>query len=320
MLRGRANGADGSILGNDSARLTGAELRPSWIAQSERGQTLALRLITWIALTFGRSAARVLIYPICLYFLLFSVTARAASRKYLRKVLEREPLPAHLLRHYHAFAATILDRVFLLKGEYRRFEVRLHGQEIVDDIVRGGEGCLLLGAHLGSFEVTRTLATQVRGLRVSMVMYEENARKMNAVLARLNPGAALHVIPLGRMDSMLKVEDALARGELVGILADRTIAGEGTVTRRFLGEPAQFPVGPFRIAAMLKRPIILMFGLYLGGNRYDIHFERLADARGLERAQRDTFLDSAVSDYVSRLEHYCRLVPYNWFNFYDYWK
>ena len=307
-------------MGNDSARLTGDGLRPSWIAQSERGQTLAMRLIVWIALTFGRSAARVLIYPICLYFLLFSITARAASRKYLRKVLEREPLPVHLLRHYHTFAATILDRVFFLKGEYRRFEVRLHGHEVLEDIVRSGEGGLLLGAHIGSFEATRALGNQVRGLRVNMVMYEENARKMNAVLGKLNPDAALKVIPLGQMDSMLKVNDALARGEFVGILADRTIAGEGTVSRCFLGEPAQFPLGPFRIAAMLKRPVILMFGLYLGGNRYDIHFERLADARHLERAQRDSFLDTAVTEYVQRLEHYCRLAPYNWFNFYDYWK
>jgi predicted LPLAT superfamily acyltransferase len=23
--------------------------------------------------------------------------------------------------------------------------------------------------------------------------------------------------------------------------------------------------------------------------------------------------------YVARLEHYCRLSPYNWFNFYDFW-
>jgi predicted LPLAT superfamily acyltransferase len=24
--------------------------------------------------------------------------------------------------------------------------------------------------------------------------------------------------------------------------------------------------------------------------------------------------------YVERLEHYCRLAPYNWFNFYDFWR
>jgi predicted LPLAT superfamily acyltransferase len=24
--------------------------------------------------------------------------------------------------------------------------------------------------------------------------------------------------------------------------------------------------------------------------------------------------------YVARIEHHCRNAPYNWFNFYDFWK
>jgi predicted LPLAT superfamily acyltransferase len=63
-----------------------------------------------------------------------------------------------------------------------------------------------------------------------------------------------------------------------------------------------------------------MLGLYRGGNRYDIYFEELADTRHTERAQRDRALAHAVRSYVARLEHYCRIAPYNWFNFHDVWK
>ena len=59
-----------------------------------------------------------------------------------------------------------------------------------------------------------------------MVMYEENARKAELRAGRDQSALALDVIPLGRLDSMLKVEQALGRGEFVGMLADRTIAGE----------------------------------------------------------------------------------------------
>ena len=303
----------------DAARSEDDERRPRWIAQPERGQTLAIRLIVSIALTFGRSAARILLYPISLYFLLFSVSARSASRQYLRKVLVGEPRLAHLFRHYHTFASTILDRVFFLHGQFHRFEVQVHGEDIVREAISTGEGCLMLGAHLGSFEVIRALGRQAGGTRISMVMYEENARKINSVLAAINPEVALDVIALGKVDSMLKVQNALARGELVGMLADRTIAGEGTMACPFLGEPARIPLGPFRIAAMLKRPVILMFGLYRGGNRYDIFFEQLVDMRHIERPQRSAVLERAMHTYLARLEHYCRLAPYNWFNFYDYW-
>ncbi len=300
-------------------RITQPRLRPAWLGQPERSQAGIIRCFAWIALTLGRPAARLLLYPICLYFLLFSLDARAASRKYLRKVLGRKPRSAHLFQHYHTFAATILDRIFLHDGAYSQFDVRTFNEDIVLEMVARGEGCFLLGAHVGSFEVMRALGRDARGLRVSMVMYEENAKKINAVLDAINPALALQVIALGMVDSMLKVEHALESGEFVGMLGDRALEGERTIPCSFLGETARIPVGPLRIAAMLKRPVVLMFGLYRGGNHYDIHFEHLVDLRHVERVTRDSVIEQSVRKYVERLEHYCRLAPYNWFNFYDYW-
>lgn len=291
---------------------------PDWIAQPERGNRLALLAYVRLALALGRPAARILLYPVCVYFLVFAVKARTASRTYLRKALAREPRVADLYRHVLTFASTILDRVFLLRGRYTAFDVRTHGEEIVADLVAQGGGCFLLGAHMGSFEVVRALGGDAHGLRVSLVMYEENARKLSSVLNAIKPDMAPRIIALGKMDAMLKVEQALERGEFVGMLADRTIAGEGTMTCPFLGDHARYPLGPFRLAAMLERPIVLMFGLYRGGNRYDVHFERLAVAP--EGLARDALIEHAVRSYVARLEHYCRLAPYNWFNFYDYWE
>jgi len=293
---------------------------PEWVARPERSNAATIRFMAWVALTLGRPAARLLLYPICVYFWAFSAKARAASRKYLRKALGREAGAMDMLRHYHAFAATILDRVFLFNDQYDAFDVRVHGKDIVVDMIARGQGCFLLGAHMGSFEIVRSLAREAQGPRVSMVMYEDNARKLNAVLDAINPNLSLQVIALGKVDSMLKVDAALERGEFVGMLGDRTIEGEGTVACDFLGEQAALPTGPLRIAMMLKRPVVLMFGLYRGGNRYDIYFERLADMGQTERSQRDAVLEQALKRYVERIEYYCRLAPYNWFNFYDFWK
>jgi predicted LPLAT superfamily acyltransferase len=292
---------------------------PAWLERQERGNTLAIRFIVWVALGLGRPAARLLLYPICLYFWAFSAKARAASRNYLGRVLGRAPRFTDLFRHYHTFAATILDRVFLLNDQYSRFDVTVHGEEIVDDMMNRREGCILLGAHLGSFEIIRSLGREARGLNVSLVMYEENARKLNSVLAAINPNLPLQIIGLGKVDAMLKVEEALAAGSFVGLLSDRTIEGEGTVPCQFLGGKSSFPVGPFRLAAMLKHPVVLMVGLYMGGNRYDIHFEKLADIAQTTRGERDRIIEQAMQHYADRLTHYCRLAPYNWFNFYDFW-
>jgi predicted LPLAT superfamily acyltransferase len=301
-------------------RPAAAPRQPDWIAQPERSSQLALRFMVWVALTLGRPVARLVLYPTCAYFLLFSAKARAASRGYLGKVLGRQASLQDLFRHFHTFAATILDRVFLLNDQYGRFDVVVHGEDIVDEMLKSGEGCFLLGAHMGSFEIVRSLGRDARGQRVHLVMYEENARKMNAVLAAINPNLTLHVIPLGKVDAMLKVEAALQGGGFVGMLGDRSIQGEGTMPCQFLGAPARFAIGPFRLAVMLHRPIVLMLGIYRGANRYEVYFERLADLRLTNRSEREQVITEALQRYAERLEHYCRQAPYNWFNFYDFWK
>ena len=110
---------------------------------------------------------------------------------------------------------------------------------------------------------------------------------------------------------------------LVGILADRLLDTECSPSDRrefpFLGRPAAFPVGPFRMAALLKRPVILMLGIYLGENRYRLVFEELYDF-SLMTTNRQAGVEEAMRRYVQRLEHYSRAYPFNWFNFFDVWE
>jgi predicted LPLAT superfamily acyltransferase len=278
-----------------------------------------LRIMAWISLHLGRTPARFILSGISLYFLVFSPAARTASRTYLRRVLGREPKFADLFRHFHSFASTIHDRVFLLNGRFELFQVEVHGKATIDEVLAAGRGAFLMGAHMGSFEVARAIGRQQPGLKVAMVMYEENARKLNAALAAINPAAVQAIIPLGQIDSMLRVQACLDEGMVLGVLGDRTLGGDPTMRVPFLGADAEFPLGPMRLAAMLKRPVLFMSGLYLGGNRYAVHFERLADFSDLERPGRDAAVRTAVEAYAVCLERHCRAAPYNWFNFFDFW-
>ncbi len=78
--------------------------------------------------------------------------------------------------------------------------------------------------------------------------------------------------------------------------------------------------GYILLASVLKVPVILFFGLYRGDNRYDIHFELFTDQVTIERNNRSADLQLWTQRYANRLEHYARLAPYNWFNFYDFWN
>ena len=308
-----------------------AAARAEWATRRERGAAPLIRLMVWIVLRLGRPASRGLLVPICLYFFLFSWKSRAASLAYLARALARPPSALDRWRHYWCFAACVLDRVLLLNDRADLFEIRLHGE---DAVLRQPGGCLLFGAHLGSFEVMRALARRLPGVRASLAMYEDNARKTNAVFNAINPALALEIISLGKPGSMLAVRDRLADGHVVGILADRSLANlslanpnlanpslgvERQVAIPFLGAPARFPVGPFRMAWVLRRPVLLMVGLYRGGNRYDIHFELLAQPDCSGEAEMAPAIEAMMRRYVARLEQYCRGAPYNWFNFYPFW-
>jgi hypothetical protein len=291
-----------------------------WMHQQERSNQAILKLMVWISLTFGRTLGRVVLYGIAVYFLFFAPKARKASREYLGRALGRWAEWSDGFRHVLSFASTIHDRIYLLNDRFDLFDIEVIGADALLASLARQPGALLIGAHIGSFEVLRAVGRGRAGLKVAILMYEENARKINAALEAINPKATEDIIALGRMESMLEARDKLDYGYLVGMLADRGLDGDATVDREFLGKMAPFPVGPFRMAAMLQRPVFFMTGLYLGGNRYRIHFEQLADFSQTPRSEREAAMRAAQQRYVERLNHYCRLVPYNWFNFYDFWK
>ena len=296
-----------------------------WVRQRERSSLWALRLMRTIALTTGRRVARWLLHPIALYFLLTGGAARRQSARYLERVLGRPATWRDCWRHFHAFASVVLDRVYLLQERFDEFEWRVSGAEHFDSALARRQGMLLVGAHIGSFEALRALGQQ-RGLRVAVVMYEDNARLINETLAAIAPKASLHVIALGRLNAMLSLRAWLDDGGIAGMLADRTLPGQSERSRTlwlpFLGAPARFSDGPFRLAALLRRPVVFMAGLYHGGRCYELRFVELDDFRQRPAgsgAALDARIGELMQRYVAILESLCREAPYNWFNFYDFW-
>jgi predicted LPLAT superfamily acyltransferase len=291
-----------------------------WLKQKERSNTLMLRIMSWISLRLGRRAGRLVLHLIALYFVLFAPASRRASLGYLPRALGRPANLIDLYKHFFCFASTIHDRIYLINRRYDLFDIDIQGKNVIRPLIDAKKGVLLMGAHLGSFEVMRAIGRKVPGLSVAMVMHKDNAQKINAMLSAINPEASMDVIPLGHIDSMLQVQQRLDEGMLVGMLADRTLGDEPMAQLELLGAPAAIPTGPFRMAALLRRQVVFMVGLYMGDNRYQVHFETLADFAEVPRGERDQAVDKAIARYVELLNRYTRLAPYNWFNFFDYWQ
>lgn len=292
-----------------------------WSDRPEGGGRFAMWLIRAVALHGGRRLARLILYPVTLYFYLRRAPEREASRAFLSRALGRPARVREVLRHLYAYAATTLDRVYLLTDRHRPFSIRIEGLDALRARLDPQRGILLLGAHVGSFEVLRALPHGRGDLDVRVVLDTRKTPAMTDLLHSLDPELARRVIDASRPgpELVFAMDRALRQGALVAVLGDRARLHEHTVVVDFLGAPARFPTAPFLVAALVKVPVILCWGLYRGGARYDLAFEPFADTLALTREHRETELQAVVQRYAQRLEAVVREDPYNWFNFYDFW-
>ena len=297
-------------------------MKQQWLERPEAGTTLGYKLFSIFARRCGRGPARLVLYPITLYYLLRRGPERRASRAYLERVTGEPASLWHVARHIHSFASVILDRAFLLAERFKRFDIRVYGLDDLRAAWGRQQGVLVFGSHLGSFDALRVLAQLRPDVKVRVVLDTEQNPALSRVLNALNPELARSIINARRdgMSTALAIKEALEEKALVTLLVDRARPGNEVALCDFLGRPAPFPVGPWQLAAALKVPVVLCFGLYRGGNRYDLYFESFADTLALERTRREEHLREVTARFAGRLEHYARDAPYNWFNFYDFWQ
>ncbi len=292
----------------------------NWKESAERSNSFTIKIICWIALNIGRPAARVILYPITAYFFITSPKVIRASKYYFSRIHGSKVSFITVIKHIHHFSATILDRVFFLTDQHEKFNITIYGQEILDKYMTQGNGGILLGSHHGSFEVLRSLAIKTHNVRLKVLMYREHNQMITRILDKLNPDVAETVINLADNDALLQMQQAINEGFFVGMLGDRVTEGERKTECVLLNDKVNFPSGPMLMASILKVPVVLFYGLYQGGNRYDLHIELLTDGLNIERKNRQQAVQHWTQQYVSRLEQHIIKSPYNWFNFYDFWN
>jgi predicted LPLAT superfamily acyltransferase len=299
-----------------------AKRRESWQARPEAGGRVGMYLLRKLPFMLGRPIARLITYPVALYFMLRRAPERAASRAYLGRALGRELSMLDVYRHFLCFSQVTLDRVYLMAESFERFEISSSGLAQFDKVMSEGGGALLLSAHLGSFDALRVLSLSRPDLRVRILLDVGQNAGLSELLNALNPGLAATIIDARRPgpELVLEMQNALAGNCIVSTLADRLRPGNASAEANFLGAPAAFPASPWQFAGVLRVPVILAFGLYRGGRRYDLHFEVCPFELPRERRDRAGALSEVVQHFADRLAHYARLAPYNWFNLYDYWK
>ena len=292
-----------------------------WYSRAEAGYGIGLWLIERIAGLAGRRIAHLVVAPVAAYFMLVRSAERRASREFLSRVLGR---PAGLLdcfRHFHTFARVAVDRVFLLAPGGHRIPMHVTGQGEMAARLGNGRGCILLSAHLGSFEAARQAGLVNPALNLRVLLDRAVNRRLVDRLERIDPTFAAGIIDAAGepLALTLQIGECLRAGDWVGWLGDRHRGDERTISVTFLGNEARFPVSPFIIAQLFQVPVFLVLAKFDGWG-YSVDVEELVDEVVHAGRDRDPFVRARVTLFAERLAQHVRAAPYNWFNFYDFWN
>jgi len=293
-----------------------------WANLAERGCVWGLRFCVGAYKLLGRRGCQIVLAPIVLYFYFFGAQQRHASKQFLGKALQRQPLFTDIYHHHMNFAMRALDVLIAWTGAMPAELVEPTNPKELSDIVRDPRGGLIVVAHLGNVDVARAVLDKKTRDRLTILVHTHHAANYNRMIQQCCPEAGLHLIQVTEMgpETIIDLKQRVERGEWIVIAGDRisVLSQNNSLCVPFFGAKARFPQGPWVLGALLECPVYLLFCLQ-DGKRYHLTMERFAETLELPRRRREQSLYSYAERYVRRLEYFTALDPFQWYNFFDFW-
>ena len=303
-----------------------------WKKQEERGTMWAFRVTVFVYKILGRTLCSLIVYPVTTYFYITGGKSKEASLNYLKKVYSHPEGKKHFkkppafragLKHTMTFAFSILDKFAVWMNRITYKDIEFPNRDELVNRMKKKEGLVLISAHYGNIEIMRAVSQIISKVRVNVIMDRKNAQQFNRLLKNTNQDFDVSLFASDEIDistaSLLK--EKLNNGEIVAVMADRMTENSSNriEKRKFLGEDAYFPQGPFIIPWLLKAPTF-MFICSKKNKKYAVNFEKFCDVDDFQKMKRNVFVDNICSRYVESLEKHCLNDPWQWYNFYDFWK
>lgn len=308
---------------------------PHWASLAEHTFVSGIWLLFWVHRVLGRLPFKACLYPVVFYYWATRRDARRASLDYLQRLqahggvtgMAQSPGWRETLSHFLSFADTILDKLLAMSGALSGADLRSVGEEGLLALVSQGRGAIIVTGHVGCMELCRISAEQHRGVRLNVLVHTVHAERFNRLLQRLHPNSEVHLIQVTDVNpaTAMMLADKVAQGEFVAIAGDRVPVHQSmTVPATFLGHEAQWPVGPYVLAALLKCPLYAMACIREpqpgGGQEYVLHAHCLAEQVVLPRRERAAALAACAQQFAGWMETVLARSPLAWFNFFSFWQ
>jgi len=234
--------------------------------------------------------------------------------------MDRRHTRKSIFRNYCMLGEVLVDKVAILSGLKSGFSFTFEGEEHLEEISNQGQGGVLVGAHMGNWEVAGQLLERIK-TPVNIVMLEAEREAIRDILEKVMVNRDVRIIAhSGDYNHLFRIDEALGRNELVVLHGDRYLPGANTVTLPFMGRNAAFPAGPLYLASKRGVPVSFVFTMKEGKRHYHLYASKGRVYPYPSRpATRKQEIKSMVADYVDVLESMVRKYPHQWFNYYQFW-
>lgn len=292
--------------------------QPAWEGRS-RASATGYRIFVWLLEHGGIKPAYALLHFVTIYYRLFVPAAIRPLHYLYRERLQFSKAGTKKLikKNLLIFGQTLIDKIIVLAGIKNPLSFSHPGVEYLEDMVKAGNGGLLVSAHLGNWEVAGHMLKRLNA-KINILMYDGEAEQIKQYMDQFDSKRSFNIIFIREdLSHIYEISAALRRNEFVCLHADRFRPGNRTISQEFLGKEALFPAGPFILASKLKAPVCFVFAFKESNFHYSFYAPEPAkvySGRGMEGAE------AMLKDYIQLLEKGLKMHPEQWFNYFDFWK
>jgi len=292
---------------------------PSWQGKS-KGTTLGYRIFVAVIKRSGVFPAYFLLRFVAFYYFLFSRSSSRIIYNFYRQKLHfgKSRSLLQLYRNYYVFGQTLIDKIAVMASSENKFTFNFDGEHVLREITAQQKGGMLLSAHVGNWEIAGFLLKRLN-TKINIVIFDGEHQKIKQYLDSVTEAStAKFIIIKNDLSHIYEIADALKNNELVCMHADRFVEGNKTITTKFLGLPAKFPIGPFLLSAQFKVPVSFVFAM----KETSLHYHFFAsEIKEYPAAQsKDEFIKLMLEDFAAEMEKKVKDYPDQWFNYYNFWQ
>jgi len=295
---------------------------PSWQGKT-RGGVTGYKIFVFTLKFLGIGTAYFLLRVVILYYLLFAPKAVKSTYNYFRNRLQFNFIESSLgvYKNIYAFGQTLIDKIAVLSGFGKKFTFNFENESFLLDLAKKRSGGIILSGHFGNWEIAGQLLERLDA-RISILMYDEEHQRIKKYLSNVMLERDFEVIPIRDDGSHLfEIKDALSNGRLIAMHGDRFVEGNDVHSVLFLGKKAKFPTGPYHLAARFHVPILFVYAVKESKYHYHFHAEPplyIPYPGNIESRKKLT--NEFVTKYVHFVEKVLKDYPYQWFNYYNFWR